>query len=372
MRTMLMLLVVMWLGAGCAGPTAPAPVEVRFTPVALPPGTTPEVLASTGDQLLIGVRREGQATAPGLLRRGPDGTVTEIPLQAATGYGRTAFWYSLVGDGNRILGIGGDRGGAHGNVRWSVWTGSSAGVAEHAQGFSTFGGWGAGDLIDGVLTPAASAVVGSWQSDDAGLDVAVWTPQGDSWVRRSSTGTPLQSTRANVSFATAATASAQGVTVAGWQFATGPAGRQAPVVWQSGPDVAGWRKTVLPDAGSAGTAVAVRCATSGCAVAGRVDGVLALWRLAEGTWSRVAGIPPIPVGDADRLAAPLDPDGAPTQIVSDDGQVKVITAGQPTSVRVADGPTGTVLGAAEVGPTVYVVAGDPAAPRLWQTTAAVR
>jgi hypothetical protein len=367
---MLMLLIVLSVGAGCAGPTVATPAAIRFTPVALAPGTVPEVLAAAGDQLLIGVHRDGQATQPGLLRRAPDGAVAEIPVQAATGYGRTASWYSLVSDGSRVLGIGGDRGGAHGNVRWSIWTGSSVGVAEHTQAFSTFGGWGAGDLIDGVLTPASSAVIGSWQSDDAGLDVAVWTPQGDTWVRHSSTGTPLQSTRASVTFATAATASAQGVLVAGWQFDTGQGGGQVPVVWQSGPDAAGWSKTVLPDAGSAGIADAVRCTTSGCAVAGRVDGVLALWRLVDRKWSRVAGLPPVPVGDSERLAAPLDPEGLPTQILSDHGKVEIITVGESTSVRVADGPTGTVLAAAEVGPTVYVIAGDPSAPELWQTDAA--
>jgi hypothetical protein len=368
---MLTLLIVLSVSAGCAAPTAATPAEIRFTPVALAPGTIPEVLAAAGDQLLIGVHRDGQATQPGLLRRSPDGVVTEIPVQPATGYGRTASWYSLVGDGNRVLGIGGDRGGAHGNVRWSVWTGSSGGVAEHVQAFSTFGGWGAGDLIDGVLTPASSAVVGSWQSDDAGLDVAVWKPQADdSWVRQSSTGTPLQSTRASVTFATAATSFAQGVLVAGWQYGTGPGGGQAPVVWQSGSDAAGWSKTVLPDAGSAGTASAVRCATSGCAVAGRVDGVLALWRLADRTWTRIAGLPSIPVGNSDHLAAPLDPDGQPTQVVSDQGKVKIITPGEPTLVRVAVGPTGTIIAAAEVGPSVYVIAGDPAAPQLWQTDAA--
>ena len=357
--------------AGCAAAAPPAPPAITFTPVPLAGGAIPEVLAAAGDQLVVGVHRDGQATQPGLLRRGADGAFAEVPVQAATGYGAMAYWYSLVSDGTRVLGIGGDRGGAHGNVRWSVWTGSGAGVAEHVQAFSTFGGWGAGDLIDAVLMPSSSALVGSWQSDDAGLDVDVWTPDGDTWVRQSSTGTPLQSTRANVAFATAATGFGDGVMIAGWQFATGQGGGQGPVVWQSGHGAAGWTKTVLPDAGSAGTAQAVRCAASTCAVAGRVDGQLALWRLAGGTWSRVAGVPAIPVGDNDRLAAPIDPDGDLTEVVSDAGKVEVVTVGeQAPSVRVATGPAGTVSAAVRVGPTVYVIAGDPAAPQLWQADAA--
>jgi hypothetical protein len=369
-RRALVLVMAIWVAAACAAPsesTGPTPPpDVAFTPVALPDGAVPEVLAADGNQLLVGVHREGAPQPPGLVRRAPDGTVTEIPAQAATGYGRTASWYSLAADGNRILAIGGDRGGAHGNVRWSVWTGSNSGVAEHAQAFSTFGGWGAGDLIDAVLVPGGAAVVGSWQSDDAGLDVAVWTPEGDSWVRRSSTGTPLQSTRSSVAFATAATGFGAGVVVAGWQIATGAGAGQAPVVWQSGPGAAGWNKTVLPDAGKAGTSAAIRCAATACAVAGKVDGNLALWRLADGRWSRVAGLPPIAVGDSDRLAAPLDIDGTLTEVVADQGQVKVVEAGETASTRKAAGPTGPVTAAVRAGPSVFVVAGE----RLWQVDAA--
>lgn len=215
-RRGLVLIAAIWVAVACAAAPVPptGPPDIAFTPVALPDGAVPEVLAADDDQLLVGVHRAAAPQPPGLVRRSPDGTVTEVPAQAVTGYGRTASWFSLAADGTRILAIGGDRGGAHGNVRWSVWTGSGSGVAEHAQAFSTFGGWGAGDLIDAVLTPAGSAVVGSWESAEAGLDVAVWTPQGDDWVRRPSTGTPLQSTRAEVAFPTAATGLGPGVVVA--------------------------------------------------------------------------------------------------------------------------------------------------------------
>lgn len=366
-RRGLLVVVAVVVAAACAAPApAPGPPDVAFTAVDLPDAAVPEVLAADGDQLLVGVRRPAAPQPPGLVRRGPDGAVTEVPAQAVTGYGRTASWFSLAADGDRILAIGGDRGGAHGNVRWSVWTGSAAGVAEHAQAFSTFGGWGAGDLIDGILTPGGAAVVGSWESAEAGLDVAVWTPQGDDWVRRPSTGTPLQSTRAEVAFPTAATGFGPGVAVAGWQVGTGSGGGQVPVVWRSGPGATGWDKAVLPDAGKAGTSAAIRCAAATCAVAGRVDGMLALWRLADGRWSRVAGLPPIPVGDSDRLAAPLDTDGALAEVVADGDQVKVVEAGETASVRTAVGPTGPVTAAVRVGPSVFVVAAD----RLWQAEVA--
>ena len=365
-----MLLTV--LTSGCVGGANAAPI--RFEKVALPPGAQPEVLAAVGDAVLIGVRRDSDTTRPGLERLGRDGTITDVPVTAATPYGHTASWYSLTSDGDHVLGIGGDRGGAHGNVRWSVWSGSGRGIAEHAQAFSTFGGWGAGDLVDAVLTPIGPALVGSWQSAGAGLDVAVWQASGDTWSRRGSTGTPLESTASALGFPIAATGVDQGILVVGWQFAAGVGGAgQAPVAWRSAAGTDGWTRTPLPGGGSSGAAMAARCpdATT-CLVAGRVDGELALWRLVDGGWSRVAGVPVIPVGENDRLPAPLPAAAGVVQLVSDAGQVTIvdIAAGKGT-MRPAEGPSGAVVSAVEAGGSVYLLAGpSPDALSLWRADAA--
>jgi hypothetical protein len=354
------LLAVACASAAPTGPAPARPAPVRATPVELPAGATPQVLAASGDALLVGVRRDG---APGLLRRATDGAVTEIPTRASTPYGRTASWYALTRDGTQILGVGGDRGGAHGNVRWSVWTGTDAAVAEHTQAFTTFGGWGAGDLVGAVLTPAGPALIGSWQSDAAGLDVAVWTPNGDDWERHSSTGTALASTRTVQGFALAATRCADGALVAGWQVgAEGHAG-QTPVVWRS-TGTGSWVRTPLPDAGAAGVAAAASGDAAGCAVAGRVDGGLALWRLADGGWTRVRDVPPIPVGDRDPLPAPVQVGGRLVQLAPDHGAVTMLDVdGSGVTHRPVSGATGPVTAAVAVGSTVYVLAGDPV--RLW-------
>jgi hypothetical protein len=367
------LILVLLVMSGCAA--SPGAAEVRFDPVDLPGGAVPEVLTAVGDELLVGVRYGTPTARPGLLRLGPGGSPpAEVPLQAATGYGRTASWYSLTSDGRQVLGIGGDRGGAHGNVRWSVWSGSDTGVQEQPQAFSTFGGWGAGDLVDAVLTPTGAAVVGSWQSADAGLDVAVWTADGDTWSRTDSTGTPLQSTRGALGFATSATGYSRGMLVVGWQVISGRAG-PVPVVWQSESAATGWTRTSLPDSGSAGSATAVRCAEAVCVVAGWVDGALALWRLSAGSWSRVPGLPVIRVGSNDPLPAPLNPAGSPTQLASGGGRVQVVTVDAArTMVRSAQGPNGTVTSAVDVGGSVYLLAGpDIRTLRLWRAdTAALR
>jgi hypothetical protein len=366
--------VLMLLAAsGCAVPSgalsgAPGPAAVRFVPVDLPNHAMPEVLAAAGHDVLVGVRVDDRG--PHLLRLGPDAVQSEVPVVPATGYGRTAAWYSVVSDGRRVLAVGGDRGGAHGNVRWSVWSGSVAGVREQPQAFSTFGGWGAGDLIDGVLTPDAAAVVGSWQSSGAGLDVAVWTPDGETWSRIDSTGTPLASTHEKLGFATDATVLGMGITVVGWQVGgrSGP----TPVVWQSSEPASGWARTPLPDAGATGAAVAVRCAGNACAVAGRVDGLLALWRLADGRWSRVAGVPALRVGDTDPLAAPLNPAGPISQVVSEGPAVRIVTVdGSIATVHTAEGPTGPATAVVEVDGSIYLLAGqDEHTRRLWRADAA--
>ena len=359
--------VLVLLGASsCASPTT-APPAVRFTAVDLPARAVPEVLATAGPDVLVGVR--GDDREPRLLRIGPDAVATEVPVVPATGYGRTAAWYSVVSDGRRILAVGGDRGGAHGNVRWSVWSGSETGVREQPQAFSTFGGWGAGDVVDGVLTTDAAALVGSWQSSGAGLDVAVWTVDDQTWSRTDSTGTPLASTRGSLGFATDATGLGSGIVVAGWQV--GGRGGPTPVVWQSSALTSGWTRTPLPDAGVTGAAVAVRCAGNACAVAGRADGVLALWRLADGTWSRVAGVPTLRVGDSDPLPAPLNPTGPISQVVSDGPAVRIVrTDGATAAVHTAEGPAGPATAAVEVDGWIYLLAGpDEHTRRLWRADA---
>jgi hypothetical protein len=350
MRSWFAVLAVVLFLAGC-GAEPPAP---SFTSVALPDGAVPETLTAYGDGLLIGVRRDDR---PALLRLDADGTIEEIPVRPASGYGREAMWYSIATDGPRILAIGGKRGGAHGNVRWSVWTGDHTGLTEQAQVFSTFGGLGAGDLIDAVLSPSTAALVGTWSSDSAGLDAAVWTAKGDVWTRLPSAGTPLASARESLKFPMAATALADGALVAGWQLADG--GTQIPTVWRSTAGVTGWTMSPLPDAGDAGTAVAVRCWAQTCGIAGRVDGMLAVWRLAGATWTRLPGEPRIPVADADRLAAPFEVDGQLTQVASDGGSVRIARHdGTKWTVETVTGPTSPVTAATTMGDTIHVLAGD--------------
>jgi hypothetical protein len=338
--------------------SAPEPAATPAVRIDLPAGSEAQVLAVTGESVLVGVRRDRH---PGVLRRAPDGTVAELPVRPSTPYGATASWYALTTDGDRVLGVGGDNGGAHGNVRWSVWTGQpDTGVAEHTQAFSTFGGWGAGDLIGAVFTARGPVLIGSWQSGDAGTDIAVWTAAGDEWNRHSSADTALASTPTTLNFAQSATPAPDGVLVVGWQAGTGG---QRPVAWHS--DGVRWAATPLPDGGKFGVALTASCAAAGCVAAGRVDGQLALWRLADGRWSRITGLPPMAVGDRDPLAAPLLSGDRVVQVAADGDRVVAIDVTASTiDVRPLAVAAGPIRAAVSVGSDAYVLAGAPAG--LWK------
>lgn len=351
--------------SGCGDSGAAAPAGVTFTRVDLPAGARPVTLSADGDGLIIGVRRDGQPVAPGVLRRGPDGAITEVPARGTSPYALEATWVSIGSGDGKLVAIGGERGGAHGNVRWSVWSGSATGLTEQVQAFSTFGGYGAGELYDAVLTATGPVLVGTWESLLAGFDLAVWTNDGDTWTRQTLPDAALASNRDLLGFPIAATPLRQGILAVGWQLS---GGAQQAVVWQSSSGITGWTRTPLPETGANPSANAARCWAAVCGVAGRSDGKLAIWRLADGTWTRLPGVPPIPVGDRDKLTAPLDLDGRLTQLISENGQVKVARAtGDQWTVRPVSGPTGTVTAAVTVGDSVYVVAGtDESSQALWR------
>ncbi|MFC4858664.1 hypothetical protein ACFPCV_34640 [Actinophytocola glycyrrhizae] len=340
---MILAVLAVLLLASCG--VAQPPERTRFTQVELPPGTVPVRIAAAGDELVVAVSEDG---GPGIVRH-RDGRNTEVPLTPATGYGAEALWYSLAArpatSGPEILAVGGRRGGAHGNVRWSVWRTTGTGVAEQPQPFSTFGGLGAGDLVDAVLPDTGPLLVGTWQSHSAGTDPSVWTTDGTTWTRRSSTGTPLESTGAALNYPMAAASRGAEVVIAGWQVVKGV---PRPVVWTLRDGTA--TPVPLPGNGRIGTAITVSCEKT-CSVAGRVDGRLAVWQGGGDTWRRVPGVPEVPVGDRDRPPPPL----GDTLVYSDRGTVRIATLSGGT--RDAAGPTGVVTGVARVGDSIYVLAG---------------
>ncbi|MBM7776416.1 hypothetical protein JOD54_006620 [Actinokineospora baliensis] len=352
-RALVTVLVATLVAAGCAGSDGPAPLAL--TKVDLP--GAPVTLTPSGTGLLIGLHRDGQPVVPALVRRDESGAVTEIPTTTATPYGKLARWTQIAVEGDRLFAVGGERGGAHGNVRWSVWDGGSGGLTEKRQAFSTFGGYGAGDLVGVVTTPAGPVVLGGWDNPNGGFDVATWLPSGDDWIRQPSAGTALEASRDALPFPIAATALADGILIVGWQFADG---REQPVTWRSKSGNTGWTKIPLPTPPTArGAAMSVSCTGTDCVAAGRLDGSLALWRLTADTWTQLPDVPTFPVSDTDVLPAPvLAADGSVIQLIGTPDGLKALRRTATTWTTHPTTTPGKPTAATTVGTTLYTVVDD--------------
>ncbi|SDP03751.1 hypothetical protein [Lentzea jiangxiensis] len=333
-------LAVLLVLAGCS--SGGEPDATGFTAVDLP--ATPEALAAHGDMLAIGTRTPDH---PELVLRSADGTLANSRLTPATPYGEEAHWYGVTSDGTTITGVGGERGGAHGNVRWSTWTGDARVIDEEPQAFSTFGGYGAGELIGPVRTARGPLIIGTWQSAKAGLDIAAWTYAAGTWTRQPSAGTVLESSQELLRFPLSVTPDGDGALVVGWQIAKG---QVSAAVWRF--DGTTWTTATLPGGDAA---LAARCWDGTCHVVGRAGGRLAWWSGPQ--WKKLA-TPDVPVGDDQTLAAPVPVNGTPTLFV-DHGGVKLVSE---KDERPAEGPSGAVVAAEKVGDQVFVIAGG----RLWR------
>ena len=173
---------------------------ITWTPVGLPAGHSPVTLTAYQGGVLVGTRF-GQSPeapestgAPGLVALTSSGPIA-LPVIAASPYAKEATWLSIEAtrEGG-LVAVGGARGGAHSNVRWSVWRGDESGLRQQEQVFSTFGGWGAGEQLGVIPTDAGPMLLGSWESKGAGLDADIWLPVGREWIRQDPQGTPLAST----------------------------------------------------------------------------------------------------------------------------------------------------------------------------------
>jgi hypothetical protein len=314
-----------------------------------------------GDRLLVGGLKAGdtpETPSPAMLTVDSAGTQTRVPLNPLSPYAPVARWYSVATDGTRIVAIGGANGGAHGNVRWTTWSGTLAGVDELPQSFYAFGGWGAGELVDAVITPGGDALVGSWGGAKAGLDAAVWTFADRVWTRQDPAGTALESTATVLVGPRAATRDGDGILVAGSALHLDEGVRQTAAVWRSAGVNSGWHRLDLPDVGTHSEAVSARCGDAtnpnGCVVAGQVDQRLAVWVVDGDHATRLTGIPDVAVGDQDVVPAPVT-SGSRTVLVSPNGAAAALlsrTGGGAWAL--SPGPAGLPVAAASVGDRLYV------------------
>jgi hypothetical protein len=344
---------------------------MSWSVVPLPTGVEPRTLTAMGGRLLVGGQGAGTRPQPHMLTVDSAGKATKVPLRPRSGYAFEARWQSVATDGTRVIAIGHANGGAHSNSRWTTWSGSTAGVTEVPQSFYAFGGYGAGELVDVVLTSAGKALVGTWNGAKAGLDGAIWLSSGSTWIRQDPAGTALESTPELLVGPRSAAADARGILVAGsaLHLKAGSVAQRA-ALWRSATLSSGWRRLDLPQAGRSSEAVSASCDGDHCFIAGRVDGRLAMWDLSGDTATRLAGVPAIQVGDNQPLPVPLTIDGHLVQLAfAHRNVVTLVREGSAWSV--SNGPDGAPISAALVGAHLYVTVMDGPGTRvtLWQTDA---
>lgn len=271
----------------------------------------PRVLTTAGVDLLYGW---SDAAGPhlALVTESPDGQVAarEVPLQPGTPYGRVTDWVSIVTDGTRVTAVGGAAGGAHGNTRWTVWSGTGAGLVEQPQEFEAFGGWDAGGVRGLGLLDGEPVLVGSWRGA-AGLDVTTWHPVGVAWLRDDSAGTPLAATATELPEATGVSGVPGALVVSGTVTRLQGGVRVRPAVWVGRPegDALVWERTD-PAALDGTRAETVGCAGAGCLVVGRSAGNMVAWAWASGSALPV-GLPPVDLAENDVVLPPVaTPDGS--------------------------------------------------------------
>lgn len=359
------------------GATSPV-AELRWQEVGLPDGLDPVTVVAVPGGVLVGAQAPAKPRARLLVL--DDGRWAQIGVEPHTPYAFEARWVSLAVRGDRLEAIGGARGGAHANVRWTVWSGTWTGprarVAEQPQPFGVFGGWGAGDLTGIAFAGDQPVVIGAWQSDRTGNDVSIWTRHADRWTRQSSTGTPLGSTPAMLQGARAVAARGRGLALAGsvTELAQGSVAVR-PAIWLSEGWGAPWRLVRLPARGTLAEGHALACLERTCLVVGVDDGQLAAWEVRDdGSVARVP-IPAVAVADGVSLPTPLVTESLEAVVAPG---VLLQRATDPGAGHGANGgwlaraaPAGAPIGLAGAGDAVYVITAggaDAASGHLWTAT----
>ncbi|WP_404382483.1 hypothetical protein LL946_16225 [Knoellia locipacati] len=367
------------LTAGCtAGSDAtsrtptPATASLDWARVDLPEGLAPVTLATSEGSVVVGAI--GPSRPRPRLLVGPDAqSLREVPLTPASPYAFEARWFQVAMHGDRIDAVAGARGGAHGNYRWSTWSGDASGVAEQEQPFGVFGSYGAGDLAGIAYAGGAPVVLGAWQSEQTGMDIATWTRKGDRWSRVPSTGTPLGSTPRELVDARTVTSRGDGLLLVGSVTHLEPGSVEVmPAAWTSdGPD-GPWTRVDLPRMGDTGTSEVdgARCDGDRCVLAGVTDGHLSVWEVRPDSQSQLAGIPALELPENATIPSPVTV-GDDDVVVAPDGSGSAVLRLSGTSWTTAPGPQGAPTWVVAHGGELWVVTTDArGSTTLWRSRVA--
>lgn len=365
----LLAALVAGLVAGCS----PLPAWQR---VELPEGVRPVSLAVLGDGVLVG-GQQAEGPAPVMLQVRGARVTDLIQPEPAEPYAEVAEFSSVAVSGDAVYAIGRATGGAHGNIRWTVWDGS---LAEHRitnrpQDFFTFGGHDAGPLL-GTLMLADRPVIAGSHTMTSGSEGVLWTRTDDTWHKRTGIDPALASgPDRSLGFAAAAGLGSLAL-LAGAEVGLAGEVHQQPMLW-SGSPTGPWHQAGLPlpaglepEPGQPSWATGVACPDAGttCWVAGWARGRPLAWPVTVGgDGVLTAAEPTVLTGEA--------PDGAGPQalVAISAGRPAVLTNAADATLqrsclggwRTWPAPPGRATALVATEGRLYAVAGDG----LWRLDA---
>ncbi|QGN33909.1 hypothetical protein [Microlunatus sp. Gsoil 973] len=198
---------------GCS-PNKATVIALDWRRVELPADVRPTTFGTDQSGMIIGGRRD---RGPWLATVSAADAITPVRLDKHSPYAVTAEFVSIGIFGDKIAALGNVHGGAHGNSRWTVWTGDTRQLTEYPQSLETFGGVNGGDLAAIVINKNGPLITGSYRFGASGLDGGIWLPDGEPagrrWRQPDPTGTDLDTTRSMlVSIQTAAAGQGSGRT----------------------------------------------------------------------------------------------------------------------------------------------------------------
>lgn len=352
--------------------TACMGTEPAWSPVDLPGVGAVVALAPAGSGLLVG------RYAPNLPVRSSidlvdtaSGTVTGVSLGQGPGYAAEARLLSISARADHVIAVGGARGGAHGNVRWTVWAGDVSGLHEQPQPFETFGGWGAGTLVGTAYSKTGPIIMGSWVAESGhGFDVAVWHQDGDRWIRVAGPGPVLDASDTRQPAVAALTATRESYVAVGSVTVLGVRTRAEPTSWVAESPGGPWREIPLPvrrAVAESVRAVGLSCAPSHCVIVGRRGSDILAWRLELGT--STAGTAVVVAGGVTEeatVAAAAAPGGDWVAVAEGPTTHLVrVGGGRSGSLRIS-GRLGTVATDSS-GRAVLATSGPDGTTRLWRS-----
>jgi hypothetical protein len=371
-------LLLMIIFASCSTPQPPRPTETvreqTWSRIALPDSVAASSLSTRANELLVGGLASSGGDHPVLFVVDSSSTARPVSLQPNSPYAKVADLMSLAARGTEVVALGVAHGGAHGNYRWTVWSGSTQRLVDYPQIFWTFGGEDAGGLLDIVETTDGPVIAGSWANPQGGLDAAVWLRQspkntGQRWTRQNSAGTALANTREIQVAPRAASAFGSAVIISGSviTFDNGVAQRAAVWTWptRNGP----WTLLQLPDAGTHSEALSAVCKQT-CWVSGHAEGKVALWSFdsaGAGETARDTTLPSIEI-DTDGAGPKTVMSGdQPAVIFSHAGNTRLLMRDSHNGWQAFGAPAGSVLDATTVGDHLYAIIKIDNTIGLWTT-----